>query len=159
MCHSFKRYKWVKLSLCLNNYPLRHEDVGGSGCIDPCLRVFFSLLLQPHWGLASDFHFMIILQMVGLLRRVISSSQGLYLNIWQHEHRINTHTKYPCLVWDSNPRSPASELAKTVHALDRSATVTGCLRSIKNPWLLARTRTIPTERLPLVGEVSAYFCG
>jgi hypothetical protein len=25
----------VKLSLCLTNYPLRHEGVWGSGCIDP----------------------------------------------------------------------------------------------------------------------------
>jgi hypothetical protein len=27
----------VKLSLCLTNSALRHEGVGGSGCIDPCL--------------------------------------------------------------------------------------------------------------------------
>jgi hypothetical protein len=27
--------KMVKLSLCLTNYTLRHEDVWGSGCIDP----------------------------------------------------------------------------------------------------------------------------
>jgi hypothetical protein len=26
------------LSLCLTNYALRHEDVWGSGCIDPCIR-------------------------------------------------------------------------------------------------------------------------
>jgi hypothetical protein len=38
---------------------------------------FFSLALQPPWALASAFSFMIIL---GLLGRVISSSQGLYLN-------------------------------------------------------------------------------
>jgi hypothetical protein len=25
----------VKLSLCLNDYALRHEDVCGSGCMDP----------------------------------------------------------------------------------------------------------------------------
>jgi hypothetical protein len=31
--------------------------------------------------------------------------------------------------------------------------------SKKNPWLLVRKRTIPTERPPLVGEVSANFCG
>ncbi|PNF21173.1 hypothetical protein B7P43_G05122 [Cryptotermes secundus] len=45
--------------------------------------------------------------MVGLLGRVISSSQGVYLNIGQHKHRLNTytHTKHRCLVWDSNPRS------------------------------------------------------
>jgi hypothetical protein len=29
----------------------------------------------------------------------------------------------------------------------------------KNPWPLVRKRTIPTERPPHVGEVSANFCG
>jgi hypothetical protein len=29
----------------------------------------------------------------------------------------------------------------------------------KTPWLLVRKRIIPTERPPLVGEVSANFCG
>jgi hypothetical protein len=29
----------------------------------------------------------------------------------------------------------------------------------KTPWPLVRKRTIPTERPPLVGEVSANFCG
>jgi hypothetical protein len=29
----------------------------------------------------------------------------------------------------------------------------------QTPWLLVRKRTIPTERPPLVGEVSANFCG
>jgi hypothetical protein len=28
-----------------------------------------------------------------------------------------------------------------------------------NPVVLVRERTIPTERLPLVGEVSVNFCG
>jgi hypothetical protein len=42
---------------------------------------------------------MFVLQKVGLLGRVISSSQGLYLNTEQHKHRINTYTKHPCLVW------------------------------------------------------------
>jgi hypothetical protein len=43
---------------------------------------------------------------VGLLGRVISSSQSLYLNTGQHKHRINAYThRHPCLKWDSNPRS------------------------------------------------------
>jgi hypothetical protein len=54
---------------------------------------FFPLALQPPWALASDFFsFMIILQVVGLLGRVISSSQGLYLCTGEHKHRINTYT-------------------------------------------------------------------
>jgi hypothetical protein len=53
------------------------------------------------------FFILITLQTVGLLGRVISSSQGLYLNTRQHKHRINihTHTKHPCLMLDSNPQS------------------------------------------------------
>jgi hypothetical protein len=34
-------------------------------------------------------------QTVGLLGRVISLSQGLYLNTGQHKHRINAHTHTP----------------------------------------------------------------
>jgi hypothetical protein len=34
-----------------------------------------------------------------------------------------------------------------------------CLYKTKTPWPLVRKRTIPTERPPLVGEVSANFCG
>jgi hypothetical protein len=72
------------------------------------------------------FYLWIYIQLVGLLERVIGPSQGLYLNTGQHKHRIkaHTHTKHPCPKWDSNPRSE-SERAKTVHALDRSDTVTG----------------------------------
>jgi hypothetical protein len=70
--------------------------------------------------------FMIILQTLGLLGRVISSSQGRYLNTGQHRHRINTYTHQTsmCSV-GFETTIPASKRAKTVHALDRSATVTG----------------------------------
>jgi hypothetical protein len=79
-------------------------------------------------------------QSVGLLGRVISSPQGLYLNANTDKRTHNTNTKHPCSEWDSNTRSRrqrerlrprgycdrlASERAKTVHALDRAATVTG----------------------------------
>jgi hypothetical protein len=93
---------------------------------------FFSLTLQPPWALASAFNFMIILQTVGLLVRVISSSQGLYLNTGQHKHRINTYThqtSMPCVGFE--PMITASELAKTFHALDCSATVIGSNTTIK----------------------------
>jgi hypothetical protein len=83
------------------------------------------MALQPRgpWPL---FSFMIILQTVGLLGRDISSSQGLYLNTGQHKHRINiyTHkTSMPCVGFE--PTISVSVRAKTVHALDRSTTVTG----------------------------------
>jgi hypothetical protein len=45
-------------------------------------------------------------QLVGLLGRGISPSQGLYLHIEQHKHKINAQQyRELCLVWDSNPRS------------------------------------------------------
>jgi hypothetical protein len=34
-----KKKKGEKLSLCLTNQALRHEDVWGSGCIDPRTKV------------------------------------------------------------------------------------------------------------------------
>jgi hypothetical protein len=72
------------------------------------IQSFFSMALPAHSGpwplIQFRNHFS---QMVELLGRVISPSQGLYLNTGQHRHRINayTHTKHPCLKWDSNPRS------------------------------------------------------
>jgi hypothetical protein len=39
-------------------------------------------------------------QTVGLLGRVISPSQGLYLNTWQHKHwKTHKYTKHPCPKW------------------------------------------------------------
>jgi hypothetical protein len=81
----------------------------------------FGLGLPP-WNSSFHFGFLDLRQSVALLGRVISSSQGLYLytNTEKRTHtHTHTNTKHPCPKWDSNPR------AKTVHALDRSATVTG----------------------------------
>jgi hypothetical protein len=64
-------------------------------------------------------------QRVGLLGRVISQSQRRYLNTRQHKHRINTH-RHRCLEWDSSP----------VHALDRTATVTGYATDLLTTKLL-----------------------
>jgi hypothetical protein len=79
--------------------------------------IFFHWLYSPLGPWHLLFSFMIILQTVGLLGRVISSSQGLYLNTGQHQ------TSMPCVGFERT--IPASERAKTVHTLDRSATVTG----------------------------------
>jgi hypothetical protein len=97
-----------------------------SNLIKKLNRFFFHWLYSPLEPWPLIFGFMIILQTVGLLGRVISSKQGLYLNTGQHKHRINTYThqtSMPCMRFE--PMIPASERAKTVHALDRSATVTG----------------------------------
>jgi hypothetical protein len=87
---------------------------------------FFSMALPAHsgpWPLIQFYnHFS---QTVGRLGRVISLSQDLYLNTGQHKHRINAYThqiSMPCVGFE--PTISASERAKTVHALDRTATVT-----------------------------------
>jgi hypothetical protein len=101
---------------------------------------FFCWLYSPRgpWPLLSvSWSF---LQTVGLLGRVISSSQGLYLNTGQHKHRTNTYTHQTPMPWVGfETTTPASERAKTVHALDRSATVTGLnatttLKKIRLMW-------------------------
>jgi hypothetical protein len=87
---------------------------------------FFHWFYSPLGPWPLLFSFMIILQTVGLLGRVISSSQGLYLNTGQHKDRINTYThqtSMPCVGFETT--IPASERVKSVHALDRSAIVTG----------------------------------
>jgi hypothetical protein len=59
-----------------------------------CLNFFSSMTLPAHSGpwLLIQFRNQIS-QMVGLLGRVISPSQGLYLNTGQHKHRINAYTR------------------------------------------------------------------
>jgi hypothetical protein len=63
----------------------------------------FGLGLPP-WNSPFHFDFLDFRQSVGLLGRVISSSQGLYLYTNRKTH-TRTHTKHPCPEWDSNPRS------------------------------------------------------
>jgi hypothetical protein len=89
---------------------------------------FCHCLCSPLGPWPLIFSFMIILQTVGLLGRVISSSQGLYLNTGQHKHRINIFTHQTFILWVGfKPTISASERAKTVQVLDRSATVNGII--------------------------------
>jgi hypothetical protein len=67
-----------------------------------CKCSVFFMALQPFWALDS-FQFPDLFTIGRLLGRVISSSQGLYLNTEQTY--IHTHTKHPCPKWDSNPWS------------------------------------------------------
>jgi hypothetical protein len=116
------------------------------------LFLFSLRLYSPIQALAAAMKLSVSLQLldlgqsVGLLGRVISSSQGLYLYTNTEKRTPNTNTKHPCPEWDSNLRSRrlrkgrqfmphtaryrdrlASERAKTVHAPHHSATVTGTL--------------------------------
>jgi hypothetical protein len=77
----------------------------------------------PPWNSPFHFGFLELRQSVGFLGRVISSLQGLYLYT-NTEKR--THKHQTSMAWVGfEPTIPASEQAKTVHALDRPATVTG----------------------------------
>jgi hypothetical protein len=58
-------------------------------------------------GLGHFFSSLTYTQSVGLLRWVISPSQGRYLHTGYHKHRTNAH-RHPCLDWDSNPQSQRS---------------------------------------------------
>jgi hypothetical protein len=120
----------LSLSICvcflhLSSYLFYNWPVG-------CCVSIFSPPLAPHFGAWGWFiSFLIILQTVRLLGQVIGSLQGLYLNTGQHKHRkpythTHTHThqtSMPSVGFE--PTIPASERAKTVHAPDGSATVTG----------------------------------
>jgi hypothetical protein len=121
---------------------------------------YFSMALPAHSGprplIQFRNHFS---ETVGLLGRVISPSQGLYLNSEQHKHRINAYTQQTSMPQVGFELTiPVFERAKTVHASDRAATVTDTISTI-TPWLVVRKRTIPTKRPPLASEVSANFCG
>jgi hypothetical protein len=68
----------------------------------------YSTLLGPDPPLSFTISF---IHMVGLLRRVISPSQGRYIDTGEHKHRINAHTDIHalCGIRTHDPRVPASE--------------------------------------------------
>jgi hypothetical protein len=89
---------------------------------------FFTMALPAHSGprplIQFRNHFS---QTAGLLGRVISPSRGRYLNTGQHKHRINAYTYQTSMLWVGfEPKIPVYEREKTVHALDRALTVSGC---------------------------------
>jgi hypothetical protein len=92
----------------------------------PNVLLFFLMALTAHSGLKPLIQFCNhIFRTVWLLGRVISPSQGHYLNTGQHKHRINAYTHQTSMPWVRFKLTiPASERAKTVHVLDRAATVT-----------------------------------
>jgi hypothetical protein len=103
----------------------KHSE-GKRTCLKQQGNFFFHWLYSPLGPWPLIFSFMSILQTVGLLGRVISPLQGLYLNTGQDKPRINIYTyQTPMPHVGFEPTIPASERAKAVHALDRSVTVTG----------------------------------
>jgi hypothetical protein len=69
------------------------------------LSIYLSMALQPFVEPWPLFQFLdLFTQSAGLLGWGISLLQGRYLHTGQHNYRISAH-RYPCLKWDSNPRS------------------------------------------------------
>jgi hypothetical protein len=85
------------------------------------VTVIHKWLYSPLLGPGLFFSSVIVFtQTVGPLGRVISPSQGHYLNTGQHKHRINAYTHkqniMPCVGFE--PTAPVFEREKTDHALD-----------------------------------------
>jgi hypothetical protein len=78
-------------------------------------------LYCPLLDIGRYFSYLIYTHLVGLLRRGISLSQGLYLHTEQNKH---THTSKPRV--GLKPTTLVFKRAKTVHALDSVATVIYC---------------------------------
>jgi hypothetical protein len=106
------------------------------------------------------FSFVIIFtQTVRLLERVISPSQGRYLNTGQHKHRINAHTDIHALsgIRNQDPRVRAGEdslcLKPRCHGERRTYHIN---KQITNKFRGFSQPASYTDRgPPLVGEVSA----
>jgi hypothetical protein len=101
----YERYSilFIYLSICLSLYLSIYLSTYLSIYIYIYLWLY-RLFVEP-WPL---FQFLnLFTQTVCLLGRVISSSQGHYLNTGQHKHRINAN-RHPCLEWNSNPHSQRS---------------------------------------------------
>jgi hypothetical protein len=70
---------------------------------------FFNGSTAPCWALASFSLSWLFLQTVGLLGRVISSSQGFYLNTGQHKHIHTPNIHTLCWIRTHDPSLRASE--------------------------------------------------
>jgi hypothetical protein len=103
--HTHTKKVQVKLSL----YLIKYYAMKAYGGVD----VFFFFPLVPllgssltYWSTGLITQFLDLSHAVGLLGRVISSSQGLCRNTGQHKHRKTpTHIKHPYPGRDSKPQS------------------------------------------------------
>jgi hypothetical protein len=98
-------YLSVLLSIYLSVYPPTYLPTYPPTYLPAYIPTY--LWLYNSCGPWPLFSFLIYTQLVGLLGRGISPSQGRYLHPGQHRHRINAY-KYPCLEWDPNSRTQCS---------------------------------------------------
>jgi hypothetical protein len=144
---------WVR-STDLYEYTINIRNVRTNFYYDPIVvsLLYLSMALQPPLSDLGRF-FSVSWSFYTVCRthgRGISPSQGRYLHIGQHKHRTNAHTSMPQVGFE--PTIPVFERAKTVHALDRAATVIGsrCYGYCKTCDIRVLIVTIP---LP-----SFYYC-
>jgi hypothetical protein len=93
------------------------------------LFTFINGSTAPFWALAAFSVLQSYTQSVRQFGWGVRPSQGLYLHTGQHKHRINAH-RHPCLSeirTHDPPPPPVFERAKTIYALERTATVFGNL--------------------------------
>jgi hypothetical protein len=111
-------FNWAKV---------RTPGSGNLKCQDPSTMGWFiqsSMAVQPFvWPLLQFRN--LLTEWVEFLGRWISPSQGRYLHIEQHKHRINKQTFMPWVGFETT--IPTFEQAKTVHALDLTAAVIGVM--------------------------------
>jgi hypothetical protein len=97
--------------------------------------IYVSLALQPFVGPWPLFKFLdLFTQSVGLLGRGISQSQGRCLHIGQYKQNKRTQTYMLRVGFE--PTIPVFEKAKTVHTLDRAATVIGYINILYTKFML-----------------------
>jgi hypothetical protein len=108
-----------------------------SHCLDSKRPHFFSLALQPPWALASAFQFhdhFTDRRTPWMSDQLVARPLPKHRTTQTQNKHIHTHqTSIPCVGFE--PTIPASERAKTVHALERSVTVTG-----KGPHIYANCK-------------------
>jgi hypothetical protein len=116
-------------------------------------------LYSPLLGPGLLFSFVIFFtQPVGLLGWVISLSQGRYLHRTKQTQNKRTQTSMPWVEFE--PMLPVFERAKTVHALDRAATVIGHWCLSNDLFSQAVSRWLPTAAARVRARVwSSGICG
>jgi hypothetical protein len=97
-------------------------------------------LLCFYWTLSAFFSSLILHTVDRTPWTGISPSQYLYLHTEQHKKRINAH-RHLCHWVGFEPTIPVFEWAKTVHVLDRAATVIGVrLKHVRH--ILSKKKTV-----------------
>jgi hypothetical protein len=138
------------------NLPPESDESNPYFCIVSFL-VFFLMALQSFVGSWPLFSFLILYKGGRTPWRGDQPvARPLPLNTGQHKHRINTHTYQTSIPWIGfEPMITESVQAKTVHALNRTATVTGPFGVYFNVFYTSSSRT---SKWSLSFTISQWMC-